>query len=408
MLASLLYLVLRRLLTLVAPNHRSDDAAQIEILVLRHQLGILRRQVKRPIYRRRDRALLAAASRILPRERWGVFLVRPETLLRWHRSLVARKWTKPHRRPGRPAIDPEVCKLILSMARENPRWGYLRIKGELGKLGIRVSATSIAMLLRRAGVGPAPRRGIGWRGFLKAQAAGILACDFFTVETAFLQTLYVLFFIEIGTRRVHVTVSTTNPDSSFVTQQARNLVMSLADEGAQIRFLIRDRDAKFPSSFDEVFASEGIRSDPHANQGTECERLRRALGRDPSNRVPGLAADPGAPPSRSHPSDLCPALQSATPASRSGAWGTGEHCARRRGRRCARHRTAGSPRGARPRVREGRMIEFSYPTGSDRGQDREDRLGKVLLDEDRVAGQSLSRRVRRRGRLLRLRREDQL
>ena len=136
------------------------------------------------------------------------------------------------------------------MARENRRWGYLRIKGELGKLGIHASATSIAMLLRRSGVGPAPRRGIGWRGFLKAQAAGILACDFFTVETAFL---------EIGTRRVHVTVSTTNPDSSFVTQQARNLVMTLADEGSAIRFLIRDRDTKFCRSFDDVFASEGIR-----------------------------------------------------------------------------------------------------------------------------------------------------
>ena len=148
--ASLLYLVLRRLLSLVAPNRRSDHVAQIEILVLRHQLEVLRRQVKRPVYRRRDRALLAAASRILPKEHWGAFLVRPETLLRWHRSLVARKWTRPHRRPGRPAIDPEVCKLILQMARENPRWGYLRIKGELGKLGIRASATSIAMLLRRS------------------------------------------------------------------------------------------------------------------------------------------------------------------------------------------------------------------------------------------------------------------
>src|SRR5450756_729236 len=135
MLASLLYLVLRRLLTLVAPNHRSDDVAQIEILVLRHQLGVLRRQVKRPVYRRRDRALLAAASRILPKEHWGAFLVRPETLLGWHRSLVARKWTRPHRPPGRPAIDPQVCKLILQMARENPRWGYLRIKGELGSSG---------------------------------------------------------------------------------------------------------------------------------------------------------------------------------------------------------------------------------------------------------------------------------
>jgi putative transposase len=258
MLASLLYLLLHRLLSLVSPGDRSDQVAQLEILVLRHQLAVLRRQVKRPVYRRRDRALLAAASRLLPRDRWGAFLVRPETLLRWHRSLVARKWTRPHRPPGRPAIDPEVRTLILRMARENPRWGYLRIKGELGKLGLRVSATSIATLLRREGVGPAPRRGPTWHQFLKAQAAGILACDFFTVETAFLQTLYVLFFIEIGSRRVHVSVSTRNPDASFVTQQARNVVMDLADEGRHVGFLIRDRDAKFPRSFDDVFASARI------------------------------------------------------------------------------------------------------------------------------------------------------
>jgi transposase InsO family protein len=187
-----------------------------------------------------------------------VFLVRPETLLRCHRALIAGKWTRPHRRPGRPTIDAQVCKLILQLARENPRWGYLRIKGELAKLGIHASATSIAMLLRRSGVGPAPRRGPTWREFLKAQAAGILACDFFTVETAFLTTLYVLFFIEIGSRRVHVTVSTSKPDASFVTQQARNLVMRLPDDGTQFRFLIRDRDAKFCRSFDALFASEGI------------------------------------------------------------------------------------------------------------------------------------------------------
>ena len=364
MLASLLYMVLLRLLTRVAPKHRSDDAAQIEILVLRHQLQVLRRQVKRPVYRHGDRALLAAASRILPKERWGAFLVRPETLLRWHRSLVARKWTRAHRRPGRPAIDPEVCKLILQMARENPRWGYMRIKGELGKLGIRVSATSVAMLLRRSGVGPAPRRGPTWRQFLKAQASGILACDFFTVETAFLRTLYVLFFIEIGTRRVHVTVSTTNPDSSFVTQQARNLAMSLAEEGTQIGLLIRDRDAKFSRSFDDVFVSEGIRVTRHANQGAERERLRRALDRDASRRVPGLVADPRPRASRSHPSDLRAALQPATPASRTGAAGARESRSRRRGRRRARHRTARSPRWAHPRVHKGGMIEFSYPTAT--------------------------------------------
>jgi hypothetical protein len=189
MLASLLYLLLHRLLSLVSPSDRSDQVAQLEILVLRHQLEVLRRQVKRPVYRHRDRALLAAASRILPRERWGTFLVRPETLLRWHRSLVARKWTRPHRPPGRPAIDPEVRTLILRMARENPRWGYLRIKGELGKLGLRVSATSIATLLRREGVGPAPRRGPTWHQFLKAQAAGIRAPNANAFAERWIETL---------------------------------------------------------------------------------------------------------------------------------------------------------------------------------------------------------------------------
>ena len=196
---------------------------------------------------------------MLPRERWSAFLVRPETLLRWHRGLVARKWTRPHRSPGRPALDPEVRRLILRMAKDNPRWGYMRIKGELQGLGIRVSASASAVLLRRQGIGPAPRRGPTWSQFLKAQAAGIIACDFFTVETALLKTLYVLFFIESRTRRVHVSVATSSPDSVFVSQQACNLAMSLSDEGAGVKFLIRDRDAKFSRSFDDVFASEGMR-----------------------------------------------------------------------------------------------------------------------------------------------------
>jgi len=257
--SSLLYMVLRRLLAVLSFGDRAAEQVRLENLVLRHQVAILRRQVKRPTYRMGDRALLAAASRMLPRERWNVFLVRPETLLRWHRGLVAQKWTHSRRSPGRPALDPEVRRLILLMARENPRWGYMRIKGECQKLGIGVSATAIAALLRSHGIGPAPRRGPTWSEFLKAQAAGIIACDFFTVETAFLRTLYVLFFIEIGTRRVHVTVATSNPDSVFVTQQARNLAMSLPDQGARTKFLVRDRDAKFSRSFDDVFASEGMR-----------------------------------------------------------------------------------------------------------------------------------------------------
>src|SRR5674476_506380 len=257
--SSLLYLLLSLLLGMLVSRDRAAEQVRLENLVLRHQVAILRRQVKRPVYRMRDRALLAAASRMLPRERWNAFLVRPETLLRWHRRLVARKWTRRHRRPGRPALEPEVRRLILRMAKENPRWGYMRIKGELHKLGIHVSATAIAMLLRSHGIEPAPRRGPTWSQFLKAQAQGIIACDFFTVETALLKTLYVLFFIEIGSRRVRVSVATSSPNSVFVTQQARNLAMCLSDEGASVKFLIRDRDAKFSRSFDDVFASEGIR-----------------------------------------------------------------------------------------------------------------------------------------------------
>jgi putative transposase len=255
--SSLLYMVLRRLLSILSSRDCAARQVELENLVLRHQVAILRRQVKRPAYRMSDCALLAAASLFLPRERWNALLVRPETVLRWHRWLVARKWTRTQRRPGRPGLDPAVQALIIRLAKENPRWDYMRIKGECQNLGVRVSATAIATLLRRHNIGPAPRRGPTWSEFLRAQASGILACDFFTVETALLKTLYVLLFIEIGTRALHVTAATSNPDSAFVTQQARNLAMSLAEEGAQVEFLIRDRDAKFSRSFDDVFVGEG-------------------------------------------------------------------------------------------------------------------------------------------------------
>src|SRR3989454_2392090 len=257
MVFSFLYVVLRRLLELLALRRRGEAQKDLEIVVLRHQLAVLRRQVKQPVFRPADRAFLAAASRALSPERRHAFLVRPETLLRWHHRLVVRKWTKPHRPPGRPALDPEVRDLILRLARENPRWGYQRIRGELLKLGIRVSATTVATLLRRHGLGPAPRRGPTWREFLRQQATGILACDFFTVETVRLRTLYVLFFIELGTRRVHVAGASANPDSAWVTQKARNL----ASDGRldDVGFLIRDRDAKFSGPFNEVFRTEGVR-----------------------------------------------------------------------------------------------------------------------------------------------------
>ena len=237
-----------------------DGSKDIEILVLRHQLKVLRRQIGRPRLRPADRALLAVAARALPRDRWASFMVAPQTLLRWHRELVKRKWTYRSKRTGRPPMDPEICELICRMARENSRWGCVRIQGELRGLGIRVGATTIRSLLRRSGLGPAPRRsGPSWSEFLRAQATGILACDFFTVETVLLKTLYVLFFIEIGTRRVHVTGATADPDGTFVTQQARNLAFDRDDAKASVRYLVRDRDQKFPRSFDEVFKTEGAK-----------------------------------------------------------------------------------------------------------------------------------------------------
>jgi putative transposase len=254
MLCALIYWLLRRLIGLVAGSLESRHN-DVEILVLRHQLAVLKRQVNRPRLRRRDRLLMAALSRMLPRERWSAFLVRPQTLLRWHRELVRRKWTYRHRSTGgRPPIAEDVRDLIVRMGRENPRWGCIRIKGELAKLGITVSATAIRMVLRRHGLGPAPRRsGPTWSEFLRVQAKGIIAVDFFTVETAWLHTLYVLFAIELRTRRVHLAGATRHPNAAWVTQQARNL-----SEHPPLRFLIRDRDSKFTESFDAVFAAEGI------------------------------------------------------------------------------------------------------------------------------------------------------
>ena len=157
LLVSSLYFVVARLLELIVLLGRGNREKELEILVLRHELSILRRQVGQPRFELHDRLLLAALSRALPRRRWTVFLVRPETLLRWHRRLVARRWTYPHRPPGRPPLSREVRELVLRLARENPSWGYLRIVGELRKLGIPVSASSVRNILAKAGVPPAPQ-----------------------------------------------------------------------------------------------------------------------------------------------------------------------------------------------------------------------------------------------------------
>jgi putative transposase len=191
MLSRLAYLLLCQSIQLLALLVRGDAAKDLEILVLRHQLTVLRRQVARPRLEPADRALLAAVSRVLPRARWSCFLVKPETLLRWHRRLVAGAWTYLPRQTGRPPLGQDVQLLIIRLARENPRWGYQRIKGELQRLGVRVSATAIRTTLRCHRLDPAPRRtATSWRAFLRQQAAGIVACDFFTADTVWLRRLY--------------------------------------------------------------------------------------------------------------------------------------------------------------------------------------------------------------------------
>jgi transposase InsO family protein len=286
MLFTLLYLGLCRVLAFLVRRRRSG-ADEVELAVLRHQVRVLERQVHRRVrYRQADRALLAALSRLLPRDRWKAFLVTPSTLVRWHKDIGKRKWRawRRQRRPGRPALDAELVDLVLRMARENRAWGCVRIQGELRKLGVRVGATSVRRILRSHGLGPAPRSGPTWGQFLRAQAKGLVALDFFTVDTVFFKQLYVLFAIEHATRRVHIAGVTANPDDPFVTQAARELTSDLEEAGRPAKFLVRDRDPKFTKSFDQVFEASSTRviktpvRSPRAN--AIAERFVRTVRRE--------------------------------------------------------------------------------------------------------------------------------
>jgi transposase InsO family protein len=254
----LLYLIFCQLLGWLVLLARPSATNNAELLVLRHEVAVLRRQVARPRLDWADRAVLAGLARLLPRPSWNRFFVRPETLLRWQQDLVRRRWSYPHRR-GRPGVALELRDLVLRLARENPTWGYRRIHGELCRLRYKIGASTVWAILQRAGVDPAPKRSaVSWRQFLRAQAKSVLAVDFFTVDTVFLQRLYVLFVIEVASRRVHVLGVTPHPVGDWVAQQARNLLMALDDRAGRFRFLVRDRDTKFTAAFDAVLVAEAI------------------------------------------------------------------------------------------------------------------------------------------------------
>jgi putative transposase len=251
------YWLLRRLLELLLLLARSEQRKEVEILLLRHELQVLRRQVARPQLRPADRVLLAALSQALPRA--GSLLVQPATLLRWHRELVRRRWSYPAHPQGRPPLVSQTRQLVLRLAAENPSWGYKRIHGEIAGLGYTLSPSTVWNILRRHGIDPAPRRArLTWREFLRQQATGIVECDFFTVDTLWLRRLYVFFFIELERRRVHIAGITAHPNGGWVTQQARTVIATLSNEGRQPRILIRDRDVKLTNAFDAFLRSEGI------------------------------------------------------------------------------------------------------------------------------------------------------
>jgi len=275
---SFLYRAYWRVLQLIRLIGRRDTDLAIEVVVLRHEVALLRRQVHRPAPEPADRAVLAGLARLLTRQRLGRFFVQPATLLRWHRDLVAKRWTYPHGRPGRPAIPKGTTAVVLRLAKENPQWGYRRIHGELDTMRIVIAASSVWAILKCRGIDPSPRRsGPTWAEFLAAQAKGLMACDFFHVDTILLRRLCVLVFIHHDSRRVRIAGVTATPSADWVTQQARNLSMDLAEQANAIKFLIRDRDTKFTASFDAVFAAEGTRiikspvRAPRAN--AICERV---------------------------------------------------------------------------------------------------------------------------------------
>ena len=289
---SVVYLAARCLLGCLMVLARREVSKDAELLVLRHENAVLRRQIGRVRYQPADRLWLSALSQLIPRRRWGeVFAVTPATLLAWHRRLVTRKWGHTNRRRlGRPSTAAAIRKLVIRIATDNPTWGHRRVHGELVKLGHPIAASTVWQILHDAGIGPAPRRtGPTWKQFLTAQARSILAADFVHVDTVLLRRIYALIVIEHGTRRVYLAGITANPDGAWTAQAARNFLMGLGQLTASIKFLIRDRAGQFTDCFDAVFAAEGIRilaSPPQAPRANAiCERVIGTLRRELFDRL---------------------------------------------------------------------------------------------------------------------------
>jgi putative transposase len=282
---SVVYLLVRCLLGCLMVLARREVSKDAELLVLRHETAVLRRQIGRVRYQPGDRLWLAALSRLIPRRRWSeVFAVTPATLLAWHRRLVTRKWDYANRRrPGRSPTAAAIRKFVIRIATDNPTWGHRRVQGELVKLGHPIAASTVWQILHDAGIGPASRRtGPTWKQFLTVQARGILAVDFVHVDTVLLRRIYALIVIEHGTRRAHLAGITANPDGAWTTQAARNFLMDLGQRAASVKFLIRDRAGQFTGAFDAVFTADGIRilaSPPQAPRAKPRVAYCTSLGR---------------------------------------------------------------------------------------------------------------------------------
>lgn len=294
MIVLLVYQLTRRLLSVPAVLLRRDTAKDAELLVLLHENAVLRRQIAgRVRYEPADRVWFAALSTLLPRPGWReIFPVQPATILAWHRRFIAWKWDYSRRRrpTGRPPTSSAIKKLVLRLAQENPRWGYRRIQGELVGLGHRIGASTVWEILNSAGVDPAPRRaGPTWKQFLTNQACGIIAADFFHLDTVLGKRLYALVFLEHGTRRLHIAGVTAHPTQDWTTQQARNVTTGIDAALGALRFLLRDRDTKYSASFDAVFRAEDmaiLTSAPRApRMNAHCERVIRTLRNEVCDHV---------------------------------------------------------------------------------------------------------------------------